>query len=222
MKLIKSKTNIGLPSKKPINIILLGDPAAGKATHTVFLTKKYDCVELDMGKELRRLKEENPQIANALSSTLDKGKLTQTSLVRDIIHDFISRLPADKGVVFDGTPKMIGEARLVRKWLKEIGRSDKDVLVLYLKITKGEMIKRMNGREVVVKGKIAKRTDDNLQALKNRIKYYETNIKHVVEYFKKHYSYKVISSMGTIKEVEQLIERQADGFISSKIQNYKK
>jgi len=210
-----SKEYTNKSTDKPVNIILLGDPAAGKATHTRFLVRQYNCLELDMGKELRRLKEEDAKVAAALSSTLDKGKLTQTRIVRDIMHDFISNLPTDKGIVFDGTPKMLGEARLVRKWLKEIGRSDKDILVLYLKVTKDEMINRMNGRGIVVKGQFLKRSDDNLKALKNRIKYYETNIKTVIEYFKKYYSYKTISSMGTIKEVRKLIERQVNEFISS-------
>ena len=48
-------------SKAPLNIILLGDPAAGKATHGKFLADKYKLYDLDMGRELRQL-EHNPKL----------------------------------------------------------------------------------------------------------------------------------------------------------------
>ena len=62
---------------QPLNIILLGDPAAGKATHGKFLTAKYRIYNLDMGQELRAL-ERNRSLRKKyrLDTTLDKGKLT--------------------------------------------------------------------------------------------------------------------------------------------------
>ena len=42
-------------SGNPLNIILLGDSAAGKATHGKYLAKKYRLYDLDMGRELRGL-----------------------------------------------------------------------------------------------------------------------------------------------------------------------
>lgn len=196
--------------QKAITIILLGDIAAGKATHSGFLRKEYNCVELDMGRELRKLKARDPKYAKALKSTLDKGKLAQTEIVRRIIRDFISRTPATKGILFDGTPKMIGEARLVRKWLREAGRGSDQVIVLYLKITKAEIVSRMLGRSTA-----EQRSDDNLKALENRLKYYKKNISQVCEYFKKHFVFHTISSMGEIAAVEKNIEKSINAFIQT-------
>ncbi len=181
----------------PLNIILLGDPAAGKATHGKFLARKYSLYDLDMGRELRSL-EHNHRLRKKyhLDKTLDKGKLTPTQLVRELLHHHIHSTPKNKGILFDGTPKMLGEARLVAKWLKAEKRGR--VLFIYLSIPLKETIYRMTSRKTYFRGKYSKRPDDNNRALKNRIAYYKKNIAEVVAYFKKHYPYIKISTMGSI------------------------
>src|ERR1700690_224682 len=134
-----------MPMKKPqgaLNIILLGDPAAGKATHGKFLAKKYNLYDLDMGRELRGL-EHNKVLRKKyrLDKTLDSGKLTPTELVRNLLHDKIHGTPKNQGILFNGTPKMLGEAKLVAKWLKQEKRGS--VLFIYLSIPIKETMRRM-------------------------------------------------------------------------------
>ncbi len=181
----------------PLNIILLGDPAAGKATHGAYLAKKYDLYDLDMGRELRSL--ENNNILRKkyrLDKTLDSGKLTPTELVRRLLFDLIHATPKNKGILFNGTPKMLGEAKLVAKWLRQEKRGR--VIFVYLSIPLAETIRRMTARKTYFRGKFSKRPDDNNIALKNRIKYYQTNIVEVVKFFKKLYPFVKISTVGTI------------------------
>jgi adenylate kinase len=117
----------------PLNIILLGDPAAGKATHGKFLAAKYKLYDLDMGRELRQL-EHNPKLRKKyrLDKTLDSGKLTPTELVRNLLRDKIHSTSKTRGILFNGTPKMLGEAKLVSKWLKQEKRNE--ILFVYLSI----------------------------------------------------------------------------------------
>jgi adenylate kinase family enzyme len=187
---------------QPLNIILLGDPASGKATHGAFLAKKFRLYDLDMGKELRAL--EHNQILRKkyrLGKTLDSGKLTPTELVRRLLHDKIHGTPKNQGILFDGTPKMLGEAKLVAKWLKQEKRGR--VLFIYLSIPIAETISRMTSRKTYFKGKFSKRPDDNDKALKNRIAYYKKNITEVVAYFKKQYPFIKISTLGTISAARE-------------------
>jgi adenylate kinase family enzyme len=193
-----------MKDRQPLNIILLGDPAAGKATHGAFLAKKYRLYDLDMGKELRSL-EHNPGLRKKyrLDKTLDSGKLTPTELVRNLLHDKIHGTPKHQGILFNGTPKMLGEAKLVAKWMKQEKRGN--ILFLYLSIPPKEIIRRMTGRKTYFKGKFSKRPDDNNKALKNRVAYYKKNITEVVAYFKKLYPFVKISTMGTIPEARNRI-----------------
>lgn len=196
-----------MKSHQPLNIILLGDPAAGKATHGKFLARKYQLYDLDMGKELRSL-EHNHALRKKynLDKTLDRGKLTPTALVRNLLHDKILATPKSRGILFDGTPKMLGEAKLVAKWLKQEKRQK--VLFVYLSIPIAETMRRMTSRKTYFKGKFSKRPDDNNKALKNRIAYYKKNIFEVIKYFQALYPFIKISTMGTIPEArKRLIEK---------------
>jgi adenylate kinase family enzyme len=190
------------PNNHTLNIILLGDPAAGKATHGAFLAKKYGLYDLDMGRELRSL-EHNKILRKKyrLEKTLDSGKLTPTELVRNLLHDRIIATPKKQGILFNGTPKMLGEAKLVAKWLKQEKRTY--VLFVYLSIPIAETIRRMTSRKTYFKGKFSKRPDDNDKALKNRVAYYKKNITEVIAYFKKQYPFIKISTMGTISQARK-------------------
>ncbi len=106
---------------------------------------------------------------------------------------------------------MVGEARLVKKWLVEAGRAPGRTIVLYLKISKTETIRRMTGRSIA-----QNRSDDNLQALEERLRYYKKNISAVCEYFKKQFVFHTISSMGGIAEVEKNIEQCINAFLHPK------
>jgi adenylate kinase family enzyme len=209
-----------MKNPQPLNIILLGDPASGKATHGKFLAEKYRLYDLDMGRELRRIKNRNLRKKFKLGKTLDKGKLTPTRLVREILHHHISHLPKHKGLLLNGTPKMIGEARLVARWLKQAKR-DK-VLMIYLTIPLKETIRRMTEREEYFKGKFSKRPDDNDRALKNRIKYYHVNITEVVNFLKKCYPFVKISTLGTILGAKKRLIGKIDAYEKRVHQNVRR
>lgn len=192
-----------MTDQKPLNIILLGDPAAGKATQSALLCKKFKLIDLDMGKELRRIKNKELRSRYNLKDTLEKGRLTPTQLVRGILEDKITSAPQFKGILFDGTPKMLGEAKLVYKWLKQQHR--KDPIVIYLSVPVSETMRRMSDRKEYFRGKFSKRADDNDKALKNRIAYYRKNISEVINFFQTKYKFKKISGLGSREEVSKKI-----------------
>jgi adenylate kinase len=187
----------------PLNIILLGDPAAGKATQAAFLVKRYPLFDFDMGKELRILKAKDKKVRELLTKSYDQGKTTQTNLVRDILNKKISRTKKTTGILFDGHPKMIGEAKLVYSLLKKKKRTN--CIFIYLNVPMAETVKRMENRVEYFKGKFSKRTDDNEKALKNRVKYYRTQITQVTNFFESKFPCKKISGLGTPQEVHQRI-----------------
>ncbi len=188
---------------KPLNIILLGDPAAGKATQSALLVKKFKLFDFDMGHELRVLRQTNPKMKRLLQATYDQGKVTQTKIVRKILHDKIHRTPREKGILFDGHPKMLGEAKLAIKWLKQEAR--RDPIVIYLSIPLDETVKRMADRREYFKGKFSRRADDTTQALKNRVRYYRKNIADVIGFLSKKYPYRKINGLGNVAQVHKRV-----------------
>ena len=117
------------------------------------------------------------------------------------MHDRIHATPKNQGILFNGTPKMLGEAKLVTKWLKQKKRNK--ILFVYLSIPLKETIRRMTSRKTYFRGKFSKRPDDNNHALKNRIAYYKKNIARVVKFFKKLYPFIKIPTLGSIPEAKK-------------------
>jgi adenylate kinase family enzyme len=179
-------------NKKPFNLILLGDPASGKGTQASWLVKKYHFYNLDMGREVRK---PSALAQYDYARTTALGHLTPTVVVRNIFKRVIATAPTGKGVLFNGNPKMINEARLVAGLLKRYNRLDP--LVIYLSIPEGEMFKRAELRH---------RDDDTAHALRNRRKYYKTQVARVVAFFGERYTVKKISGMGTEAAVAKKIE----------------
>ncbi len=154
-----------------------------------------------MGREVRKpavLKQYDYKKTTAI------GHLTPTAVVRNIFKQVIATTPARKGILFNGNPKMINEAKLVARELARAKRTDP--LVIYLSIPVGEMFKRAERRREYVNGKLTRRDDDSERALRNRQKYYKEQISQVVAFFGERYTVKRISGMGTEAAVEKKIE----------------
>src|SRR3989338_3436378 len=193
------KASTGLP----MNVILLGDPAAGKATQAGMLVKKFGLYDMDMGLELNKLRAKSLQVDGVLAKSTDKGNLAPTKIVHDIFRDIITSVPKDQGILFDGTPKMLNEAKLVIRLLKKYGRAMP--VVLYITIPLEETVQRMHKRNGYDTGKFGKRVDDSVEALKNRARYYRRNVSAVVGYLESEFPYKKISGVGSKGDVQKRV-----------------
>lgn len=177
--------------KSPPNIILLGDPGAGKSTQARLVVKRYRLHNFDMGHELRKL-EQNPRIQARykLRDELRKGNLAPTELARRLITDTLHAVPASRGILFAGHPKMPGEARFLDRELHK--RKRQDPVVMYIHIPAREMYVRTRKRA---------RSDDTLAAVQNRLRYYEKNLRPALAFYRRRYAFRRISGLGTRAEV---------------------
>lgn len=176
-------------NREPLNLILLGDPGAGKATQGRRLVKRYPFREFDFGEWLRNLKSPAARKKYHVEEIL-RGILAPTDLAKAKFREVILRTPRSRGIFLNGNPKMEGEAKVVVKAFRDAGRSEP--LVIYLTIPKKEMLKRLE---------IRARQDDSREYLENRLRYYEKHLRPMVEYFKTQYTVATISGVGTEAEV---------------------
>ncbi len=207
-------------SKKfQLNLVLLGDVGAGKATQSAYFAKKYGLFDFDMGRELTLLRDKDKRVENAQRKTADRGILTPTSIVRDINRKVITSISSNKGILFDGHPKMVGEAKLVKQLLEQTSRTKP--LVLYITIPISETVQRIKERKGYLGTKIAKRSDDTVSGLSNRARYYKKNIKQVTEYFEQHYTFGRINGLGSRTDVRKRIQKAIDFYIKNYAEIYK-
>lgn len=187
------------------NLILLGDPASGKGTQAARLVKRYRLYNFDMGAEVRK-----PAVRAKYdyAKTTGAGHLTPTSVVRNILRRVIRTTAEGQGILFNGHPKMIGEAKLTAKFLREAKRIDP--IIIYLKLPIAEILRRAEKRRVKLNGKWVKRDDDTTRALRNRRAYYQTQVARTVIFFKKRYRFAAVSGMGSEAAVWKRIVKVID------------
>lgn len=205
--------------RPPMTINLLGDIAAGKGTQATILVKKFKLKLIDTGEFTRRFWTGTSKISRRLEKT-KLGKLTPTDVIKSFLRKEISALSKTQGVLIDGV-KMPSEAKLFYRLLAKLGR---EPLVLYLHIGHKEIYNRLTkrfydkktGRPLAIdpqsvknshyRGReVIKRADDEPQAIKNRIDYYESVYSKTVKFWKDKGFLKVIDGKKPVDEVTKEI-----------------
>ncbi len=106
-------------------VIILGMPGAGKSDQTRMLQDRVGFAYFGSGYELRRLGTKMPP----LRKRLGRGKLAPEMLINKFFADHILRLEPFEPIVIDGSPKKLGEAKLLVDFLEYFERIP-EVIVL--------------------------------------------------------------------------------------------
>ena len=154
-----------------LNVVIFGAPGSGKGTQSELIIKEYGLDHISTGDVLRGEMKAETELGNVLDS----------------------KKPA-KGVIFDGFPRTIPQAKALKKMLNERG-TDVSVM-LNLQVEEEELIKRLLER-----GKVSGRSDDNLETIKSRLDVYHTQTAPLADYYVGEGKHVAIKGMGTIEEI---------------------
>lgn len=99
-----------------------------------------------------------------------------------------------KGVIFDGFPRTIPQAKALKEMLNKRG-TDVSVM-LNLQVEEEELINRLLER-----GKVSGRSDDNLETIKSRLDVYHKQTAPLADYYIGEGKHVAIKGMGTIEEI---------------------
>ncbi len=197
--------------KQPLNIILLGDPGSGKGTQAKTLLKKYQMTDIDVGKELRKLWVKDKKFSKKYQASYDKGFIMTSKVVAEMFRKMVFGAPKNKGLLFNGGPKKIAEAKLITNWLKKLQREDP--LVFYISIPIAERRKRLMARKEYLLGKLSRRAEDSPQSQDRRFKEHQKNLSKVVAYLKPRYKFAGINGVGTPQQVYKRIQKVIDSHL---------
>ncbi len=181
-------------SQRPFNLILLGDPGAGKATQGAYLLRRYPFLrQFDFGQWLRDLSLAERK-RYRFDTTAAKGILTPTQLAKKKFSEIILTTPPGQGVFFNGNPRMVGEARVIASAFRKAKRDN--VIVLYIFVPQQEMLTRLKKRQAH-----EARSDDKEEYLRNRMKYYRRHVQPTVEFLQSKYPFRRINGLGSREQV---------------------
>ncbi len=182
------------------NIVIFGGPGSGKGTQSEKLIEKYGLEHISTGEVLRAEIAAQTELGKTAALFIEKGHLVPDELIIDILASVFDTKKGCKGVIFDGFPRTIEQAKALKKMLAERGTEVSAVLAL--EVEEAELIERLLNR-----GKISGRSDDNLETIQKRLQVYHSQTAPLIEHYKGENLYHPIKGDGTVDEIFERIKK---------------
>ena len=211
-----------------LDLVLLGPVGAGKGTQARRITEKHGVPHVASGDLLRSQVAQNTELGRQAKSYMDRGALVPDELVISMILERMRQPDASRGVLLDGFPRTLPQARALDKELELEGRRLK--LALYLQVPFEVLVERAAGRWTcrtcqttynyrvnpprkpgicdIDGGELYQREDDRLEVVSERIKVYIADTVPVVDYYRERGILHQIDGTQDIEVVATQIERQ--------------
>jgi adenylate kinase len=141
----------------------LGAPGTGKGTQAQILVKNRGWLHVSSGDILRAAIRMDTQMGRQAKAYMDRGELVPDDLIIRIILERISRPDGDRGVILDGFPRTVPQARALEQALTRAGH--KIDLAVSIVVPEEELVRRLSGRWICRKCAAIYQEDSNPPAV---------------------------------------------------------
>jgi adenylate kinase len=209
---------------KPLFIVMLGAPGAGKGTQARMLSEALNIPQVSSGDIFREnLKNQTP-LGMLAKTYMDKGELVPDDVTIDMVMDRLGKDDAANGVVLDGFPRTLNQAAALDTALASKGLSIQ--VVPLLELGDEALIDRLAGRRVCRNcqamyhveytppkvegvcdkcgGELYRRADDDPDTVRNRLFVYYKQTAPLIGYY---FAHGLLKSLNGDRPMEQV---QAD------------
>lgn len=179
-----------------LNIVLFGAPGSGKGTQSDRLISKYGLHHISTGEVLRDHIARGTELGKIADSYISKGQLIPDDLMIRVLEHVLDSNPGltAKGVIFDGFPRTIDQAKALKTMLAS--RDSKVHAVVGLEVPEDELVRRMINR-----GKETGRADDNIDTIRQRLAVYHNQTSPLREYYIGEGKYHGIDGSGDVDDI---------------------
>jgi len=188
-----------------LNIVIFGAPGSGKGTQSEKLINEYGLYHISTGEVLRHHIAEGTELGKIADQYISQGHLIPDELMVRVLEHVLDSHPelTAKGVIFDGFPRTISQAKSLNDML---GRRGTNIhAVIGLEVNEDDLIKRMLQR-----GKESGRADDNIDTIRERLNVYHNQTSPLREYYINEGTYHAIDGNGHVDNVFSSIKKSID------------
>jgi adenylate kinase len=186
-----------------LKLILLGPPGAGKGTQSRRIVERFSIPQLSTGDMLRAAVAQGTPVGRKAKPLMDAGKLVPDKIVVGVVAERIEQPDCAKGFVLDGFPRTLDQAKALDRMLRT-KRTALDA-VIEIRVDEAELFRRIETR-IRQTGEAGRRSDDDPETLKKRIRVYNEQTAPLIPYYRKAGLLKVVDGMRSIDEVWKEIE----------------
>jgi adenylate kinase len=188
--------------EKPLVVILMGPPGAGKGTHAKPLGMNLGIPHISTGDLFRENIRNQTPLGQKAKTYIDAGKLVPDEVVLDMLFERISQPDCKTGYILDGFPRTVPQAEALDQRLKSA-----HVIAVNLNVPDALLVERISGRLAckdcgkpyhkkynppiksnecdVCQGVLYQRDDDKEEILKKRLEVYRAQTEPLIQYYGK-------------------------------------
>ena len=207
-------------------LILFGPPGSGKGTQSKLL--KQSCIpgpHISTGDMLRAHIGAGDEIGRESQSLIKAGKLVPDEMVNQLIEQRLAASDCRHGMILDGYPRTLNQARVLLDFLGGYGFRP---AVVHLVVDRERIVRRLSGRRICpvcgtlyslktnppkVPGicdldgaELITREDDRESVIRERLAEYETQTRPLLDYFRQE-QVPVLEVGGASATPEQISEK---------------
>ena len=184
------------------NIVIFGAPGSGKGTQSDKLIAHYNLFHISTGDVLRDHIMRGTELGKTANAYISDGKLIPDDLMISILDSVLddNAEAVKEGVIFDGFPRTIPQAKSLKAMLEK--RGAKVNIVLGLEVDEAELIDRL-----IKRGLESGRSDDNLETITSRLEVYNNQTSPLKEFYAKKGLLHMIEGTGGPEAVFELVKK---------------
>jgi adenylate kinase len=129
-----------------VNIILIGAQASGKGTQAELLSQTFGIPHVASGDLFREAIAEKTELGMRAKAYIDRGELVPDEITVAMVLNRIEQPDCAHGVILDGFPRTVAQAKALDKGLQDMGRHI-DVAA-YLEVPRQVLLQRISGRYI--------------------------------------------------------------------------
>ena len=197
-----------------MRLVLVGPPGAGKGTQAQFLAAHYSIPHISTGDIFRANLKAGTPLGLQAKGFMDNGELVPDSVTNEMVKDRLTHDDVANGFLFDGFPRNVAQAEVLRAILAE--KKAPLHAVLEFSLANEEIVARLSSRRTCKEcgapsvgqekcpqcgGDVYQREDDKAEVIARRLEVYQEQTAPIVSFYRNEGLLITVGALGSVEDI---------------------